>query len=238
MSTQANTTNAGSPPAANNTANTAALAKKRHNFESMNKKQLVDLLLADPAQSPSDELLKLLTDIRDELRSIRTELTASKAAQAELREFAVHQHQRILELEASACRNAVVVIDALPAKGKPENIAPEMRRRGLNLDNMNNHFALGRDADKARPVKFIFNSDYAAREFLFAARDAGLKAKGDAPRSVRLARQALNAKYAEAKTAGKHPKFVGGTLVVGQDSYFVNPFTKAIEQSVAPVIVP
>jgi hypothetical protein len=55
-----------------------------------------------------------------------------------------------------------------------------------------------------------------------------LKVKPDVPKSVRQDRQALNAKFNEAKASNMNPKFRGAKLLVGQDTYYIDPFTKAI----------
>lgn len=223
-------------PAGLDTADATALARKRHNYEAMNKKQLIDLLCESQATLPGNEINKLLGDIRDELRSLRNELVSTRKENDEMKKVAIQQHFRILDLEMAQCKNAVIMIDAVPANGSVDDAVATMHANRLPLDDMTSKFCLGVDTSRPRAVKCLFASDAAAKAFSMAAKTAGMKAKPDVPKAVRQDRQALNGKFNDAKMANMNPKFRGARLHVGHETYYVDPFTKAIvKTTLAPL---
>jgi hypothetical protein len=131
------------------TAEAATLARKRHGYEALNKKQLIDLL-CEPAALPSNEVNKILVDIRDELRSLRTEMMSTRKENDELKKMAIQQHFRILDLELAECRNAVIVIDAVPANATLDDAMNTLHMNRLNLDAISSKFCLGKDASRPR----------------------------------------------------------------------------------------
>lgn len=127
-------------------------------------------------------------------------------------------------MELAECKNAVIVIDAMPANATLDDAMNTLHVNRLNLDDISSKLCLGKDASRPRSLKCLFTSDFTAKTFITGARTAGLNAKPDVPKSVR------------AKASNVNLKCRGAKLLVEQDIYYVDPFTKAfVKATLAPL---